>query len=127
MRMRRLAIASFVLVACAAIASAEPRPRTGTDEFADDPTFVPPQGLPLASTNKIFLNRCPNGCVINVGQSNSINNTWQVGQQRLLTKFPWDDATWTKVVSCVNDVFEPYNLVITEIDPGTASHFEISK
>lgn len=122
--MRRFGIAVFVLVACAASAAAEPRLRDGT-VWQDDHSFVPPDVLPLAATNKIFLNRCPNGCTINVGPSNSINNTWQIGSQRVLTKFPFTDADWAKVVTCVKDVFEPFNLVITDVDPGTAGHFEI--
>ncbi|HTL34085.1 MAG TPA: Ig-like domain-containing protein [Kofleriaceae bacterium] len=124
---RSLGIAVFILAAAASPqrAGAETRLRDGTMDWPDDPTFVPPQTLPLAATNKIFLNRCANGCVINVGQSNSLNNTWPIGSQRTLTKFPFTDANWNAVVTCVKDVFEPFNVVVTDVDPGTAGHFEI--
>ncbi|HUS28746.1 MAG TPA: Ig-like domain-containing protein [Kofleriaceae bacterium] len=124
MAMRRFGIVVFILVA-AQVAAAEPRLRDGTLDWPDDPTFVPTGTVELAATNKLYLNRCANGCVINVGQSNSINNSWPIGAQRTLTKFPFTDANWNAVVACVKDVFEPYNVVITETDPGTAGHFEI--
>lgn len=123
----RLWIAGLLLLASIGSASAEPLLRDGTLDWPDDPQFVPPSGpLPLASTNVMFLNRCPNGCTINVGsKANSINDTWPISSQRVLSKFAFDDATWNAVVACVKDTFEPYNLQITDVDPGTASHFEI--
>lgn len=76
--------------------------------------------------NKIYLNPClPNGCVISSGQSNSITNKWPIGGTRTLTKFPYDDATWQKVVACVKDTFSPFNVEIVTDDPSPANHFEI--
>ncbi len=106
-------------------ASADARPKL---VVIDDPTAevgpLTPQGL--VPYNTIFLNKCTGGCLIKVGPSSSLTDSWQVGSQRTLTAWPYDDATWQKVVSCVKDTFEPFAVQITDVDPGTtASHFEI--
>src|SRR5262245_15923061 len=113
---RRLGLAGLLLLALTATATA--RPRT---VVIDDPGVevgeLTPQGL--APYNTVFLNRCPSGCLVRVGSSNSINDTWQIGSNRTLTAFPYGDDTWKKVVDCVKDVFEPYNVQITDVDPGS--------
>ena len=118
--MRRLAVLALLVFAAPA--------------FAERPQVVlVPQDVPsgpltptgLAPYNTIFLNRCAGGCLIRVGPSDSINDRWQISANATLSAWPYDDATWTAVMNCVKDDFSPYNVVITDVDPGTASHFEI--
>ncbi len=121
--MRRLGVA--VVLVAAAVSSASARPRS---VVIDDPKAEPGLRDPetgLVPYNTIFLNRCASGCPIRVGGSNSINDTWPINSNRTLTSFPYDQATWDAVMKCVKDVFEPYNVVITDVDPGSANHFEI--
>ncbi len=39
--------------------------------------------------------------------------------------FPYDGANWANVMSCVEGGLAPYDIVVTDQDPGDASHWEI--
>lgn len=41
-----------------------------------------------------------------------------------LSPFPYGDVVWNDVVSCVRREFAPYDVLITEDDPGDAPHIE---
>jgi hypothetical protein len=122
MSMSRLGVVVLVSLVFAAPAFAErPRSVIVPQDFAPEDIK---QGA--APYNKIYLNPClPNGCTITPGTSNSINNRWQIGTTRTLTKFPYSDAVWQQVVSCMKDTFSPYVVEITTTDPAPANHFEI--
>jgi len=91
-----------------------------------DPGIV----APAADTNIIYMNRCVNGCtVVRAGSTNSAavpdrSHIIQVNQGTL-PKFGASEATWNSVMMCMRDVFGPFNVQITDVDPGTAPHFEI--
>ena len=79
-----------------------------------------------APYNTIFLNRCANGCTIRPGQTDSRTDTSSlVRATGVLSAFPGTDAQWNQVVACVKDVFSLTGVNVTDVDPGTASHFEI--
>ena len=118
---RRLGLVVLALLTLASPAFAE-RPRS----------VIVPQGIEAhdlgvgaAPYNTIFLNRCPSGCQVGFGTSNSINDTWRVPNPGILTAFPYSDEVWDQVVSCVKDVFSPYVVNVVDTDPGSANHFEI--
>lgn len=121
--MSRLGLALLVLAVSPAYAE---RPIDGwvPDEsrVVEQPPLTP---LGLAPYNKIYLNRCANGCPIGVGTSNSITDKWQIGSPATLSKFPYGDDVWNKVVSCFKDVMAPYNVQVVEANPGSVNHFEI--
>ncbi len=76
--------------------------------------------------NTIYLNSCrPNGCVVHGGSTDSRYDTSSITSGGTLGAFPYSDQAWKQVVQCVQDVFYPFNVVITDVDPGTAQHFEI--
>jgi hypothetical protein len=76
--------------------------------------------------NTLFLNRCKTGCIVHAGTTNSTTDTSSiVSGTHTLGAFPYDDAKWAQVVSCVKDTFESFKVVVTDVDPGTAGHFEI--
>ncbi|HEY5950648.1 MAG TPA: Ig-like domain-containing protein [Kofleriaceae bacterium] len=118
---RRLGVAVLLLIALTVPAAA--RPQTLVIDQPIEAGQLTEQGL--VPYNTIFLNRCASGCLIKVGGSSSITDSWQIASNSTLTPFPWGDAAWQQVVSCVKDVFEPYNVNITDVDPGTANHFEV--
>lgn len=39
--------------------------------------------------------------------------------------FPYDDQTWVEVVACVKNVLAPYDLRVTDDDPGAAPHLSV--
>jgi len=110
-----------LIVAGTGIAAAE-RPRLIT---LDDP-HQPHITEAAAPYNTIFLNRCANGCTVKAGDNDSRVDTWPfVSGVHILTKFGYGDDSWNKVMACVRDTFSPFNVVITDVDPGTQNHFEI--
>lgn len=87
-------------------------------------------GVPAADTNIIFMNRCPGGCTVRrAGSTNSTaspDTSHIIGvSQGTLSALSVSDTTWNQVMMCMRDVFGPFNTVITDVDPGSAKHFEI--
>jgi hypothetical protein len=101
--------------------------------FAEKPrtVFVPPklpadrlQGL-VVNTKTIFLNRCVGGCQVMNGFTDSRTNRSAIGSGTL-SQFPHGNTSWNTVVNCMKDVFDRFNVVITDVDPGrNVDHFEI--
>lgn len=90
-----------------------------------DPT-VQPNTAATAPYNTIFLNRCANGCAVKQGANDARQDTSDIVHgSHVLTRFTYGDEAWNKVVGCVRDTFESFNVQITDVDPGTAEHFEI--
>jgi uncharacterized protein (TIGR03382 family) len=111
----------FTLLVLTGVAAAE-RPRLIT---IDDP-LQPHITEAVAPYNTIFLNRCANGCPVKSGNNDArIDTSSIVSGSRVLTKFTYGDDVWNQVKACVRDTFAPFNVVITDTDPGSANHFEI--
>lgn len=75
----------------------------------------------------IFLARCaPAGCVYTPGFEDSrINRSSLLNQTAQIPAFPHGDAAWAEHLACVQRAFAPFDVVVTEVDPGTATHWEI--
>src|SRR4051794_708423 len=89
----------------------------------DPPTEVAPA---TAAYNTIFLRRGASGCAVKQGSSDDrIDTSDIVHGSHVLSAFPYGDDAWKSVVSCVRDRFSSFNVQVTDVDPGSASHFEI--
>jgi len=77
--------------------------------------------------NTIFLNRCAGGCALQPrGNSTSTpDGSPLVGGNIQLQAFKGTDAQWQHIVECVKDTFGVFNVNVTDVDPGSANHFEI--
>lgn len=113
----------FCLIALLGASSAGAEPSRTRPTLERRVVEVTPAAAP--NSNVIFLNRCASGCLVRVGSANSINDTWPINQNGTLQPFPYGDGTWSEVLQCVKEVFAPFNVQITDVDPGTANHFEI--
>ena len=90
----------------------------------------PIAGQPAADTNVIFMNRCVGGCqVVRSGSTNAAavpDRSHIIGvNSATLSQLTVSQTTWNQVMACMRDVFSPFNVEITDVDPGTARHFEI--
>ena len=120
--MRCIACISFVVVVALTGLAAAERPRLVTVDVPPHPAITEA----TAPYNVIFLNRCANGCTVKSGTTDSRTDTSAiVSGSHVLTKFTYGDATWNSLVACVRDVFSPFNVQVTDVDPGSANHFEI--
>lgn len=119
--MRSLA-AVAVLLALSATASAE-RPRLVTVPLKIDPS-VGPNRAAVVNSKIIFLNRCKGGCKVISGFTDSRIDKSDIGAGTL-SAFGSGDTTWNSVVACVKQTFAPFNVTVTDVDPGTEDHFEV--
>lgn len=77
-------------------------------------------------SKKIFLNQCADTCTIMPGQNNSrTNHSTIVQQTSVISPFSHPQEVWDQVVQCVKEVYAPYDVEVTDIDPGdTEPHHE---
>jgi len=109
----RLAV---LLVATSGIAYAEPvlhraEPVTVAPPLLRDTKVVP---------RVLFLDRCVGGCaILTTGNDASMNSsTIPMGKSSYtLSAFAFGDDEWNAVVKCVQDVFSPYALTVTDQKP----------
>jgi hypothetical protein len=114
-----------VLALCVASPAFAERPRDVMIPVdVTEPAPRTPEGL--VPYNTIFLNNCkPNGCRVTHGNSNDSRSDTSTIAGGTLRPFSGTDQQWKDVVACVQDVFSIYNVQVTDVDPGTANHFEI--
>ncbi len=104
--------------------AAADRPRgTYIDIDPADGTLYEPEptggGFPT-----LYLDKCEFGCTISPGFENARNN-----QSRIIrftgsfSPYPHSDEHWDEVVQCVKNMFEPFNITVTDVDPGGTNYF----
>lgn len=82
-----------------------------------------------APCNLIYINNCanePNGtCVIRPGFESSINDTSGiVNGTSELQSVGYTPSQWAAIMDCVRETYAPFNIEITDVDPGNACHWE---
>jgi hypothetical protein len=75
----------------------------------------------------LYLNDClPVGCIIDPGTDDARTNHSSIVTQRVrIDAFSWGASEWYQLTSCVQRMYAPFDLVITDVDPGEAPHFEL--
>jgi MYXO-CTERM domain-containing protein len=74
----------------------------------------------------IYLNRCAGGCTVSPGFDDSRSDHSSIPHSvSHLAAFSWGDDSWNQLVQCVKDMYAPFNVTITDQDPGQAAHFEL--
>ena len=87
---------------------------------------IPP---PAEAGNLLYLNRCANGCKVDPSgyddDRQSPPKSTIPQQPSILPAWPWGDDAWHQLVQCVGTTYAPFDLLITEDDPGGVPHFEV--
>jgi len=125
--MRRLA-AFAVLAYLGAPAFAETPKFVISGHTALHPVVMPPGTAPaLINSHVLFLNKCTGGCQLHAGNnSDSTQGISDIaGGNVQLSAFAAGDSNWQAVMSCVKGIMAPYNITVTDVDPGSAPHFEV--
>lgn len=84
----------------------------------------------VAATNGptlLFLNRCQGDCTIHrTDFDDSRRNSSLVPDRPTSTVAAWNrsEEDWKATVSCVRDMFAPFDIKIVDVDPGDAPHHE---
>lgn len=86
-------------------------------------------GNSAVTSRLVFLHRCIDGagCIIKQGTDDSRTDTSSIAGngQVVLGGFKQGDEVWADTVACVKATFAPFNITITDQDPGTTTpHFE---
>jgi hypothetical protein len=90
------------------------------------PMTVPHAVPNLINSHVVYLNRCAQGCLVTPGDTDSRTDHSDIAQNTgTITSFSDGDAKWTQVMDCVKNVMAPFNITVTDVDPGAAEHFEI--
>jgi len=107
----------------AALAAPAVRPRSAMVWEPVDPAIARSQ----VNSHIIYLNRCPvSGCAVVEGTTSSVSDPVRSSLGHgVLSAFTQGDKVWGTVVDCMKEVYAPFNVQITEVDPGAEPHFEI--
>lgn len=112
------AAASCALVAGVGVANAAP-PLEIHDRCAIQ--RVPPNNVYRDGSADpiLYLNRCVGGCTVMPGSNDSRKDTSTVFDDPVtLSEFAHGDEVWDAMVECVREVMLPYDVTVTEEDPG---------
>lgn len=125
-----LALCTGLFVHGMQLSSADAESRKPNKMFRVDSSMVDIAEPNQHTSNIIFLNKCEGGCTIFPGNDDSRTNRSSVvagtlGQTAFISEFAYGQEEWDEIVDCVTRVYEPYDIVITDVDPGAnVSHFE---
>jgi MYXO-CTERM domain-containing protein len=74
----------------------------------------------------IFLNRCTGGLTLDAGwpDDNTVNRSGILNGTTNFPEYPYSDGSWDQVVLETRDIFSPFNIEITDVDPSPAPHDE---
>ena len=76
----------------------------------------------------IYLDNCmPNGCTVYPGFDDSLTGHSSIPQQQShLAAYPWGSDSWNTLVTCVKQMYAPFDIQITDVDPGPGTpHYEL--
>jgi hypothetical protein len=96
---------------------------------------------PFAVTPRtLYLNRCRGGCVISRGDNDAHNHVSSIPNSTAITPGPsftvseyrdaanrtgtGADPEWGQLVQCMQQVYSPYNLTVTDVQPAGAGYNE---
>ncbi len=76
----------------------------------------------------MYLNRCKTGCTVEPGANNARKpyRSSIPAQTSTIPEFQQGDAIWDAVVECVQDVYAPYNVVVTDVEPPPTSQYHMA-
>jgi len=90
------------------------------------------------NSNIVYMHRCVgSSCTVKRASTNSSatpdqssivcreGTSCDTAGQGTLSAFSRSQAVWDQTMTCMREVFAPFNVVVTDDDPGAAPHYEI--
>jgi MYXO-CTERM domain-containing protein len=115
-------VAAFALPALAVPSGAHAEGVELVDQNGELVRVPPKPGYDIQSEHVskiLYLNRCAGGCTITPGQNDSRYNTSTiVAGPSQISAWQYGDDSWQELVSCVKELYAPYDLEVTDVDPG---------
>src|SRR5262245_22713472 len=77
--------------------------------------------------NTLYLNSClPNGCTVYPGDDDARTDQSRLARHdAFLAPFPYGTESWLTLTRCVQKMYAPFDINVTDRDPGDEPHFEI--
>lgn len=75
----------------------------------------------------LFLQRCEGGYTVRSGYGGSLVDESLIlppGWEVQLPPFPYEDEVWDELVDRVRGLFAPFDIIVTDVDPGNQPHDE---
>lgn len=74
----------------------------------------------------LYLNRCEGGTTITAGwpDDNTIDRSGILGGTVTFPPYPYGDASWAEVVAHTQQIYAPFGIVVTDVDPSPMPHDE---
>lgn len=119
--MRTAIVVAVIVLAGSAAAEPAARPQPVVKW---GPIQAPPAAAP--SSRVIYVHKCPStGCLIRPGTDDSRTDTSSIPSQQVsISRFKQTDAVWAKMMECVKNTYAPFDIMVTDVDPGTVPHYE---
>ena len=109
---------------CAFAKPVHARPRLVTHTVPFDPSTRSIKNV--VNSHTLYLNRCANGCTVNVGQSDARTNTSDIpSQPSQLSAFSYGDTSWSQVMSCMQSTMSRFNITVVDTPPTSGHYFEV--
>jgi len=123
--MSRIAGVVAVLVSMVAPAVAEPIQIPANLDHPITLMHPVPGVNGLINSHTVYLNSClPSGCTVHQGNTDSRTDYSDIGSGTM-SGYPYGTSKWGQVLSCVKGVMAPFNITVTDVDPGMMDHFEV--
>jgi hypothetical protein len=95
----------------------------GGYSFARQVLAPQPRAAPRALSRVIYLNR--DGGILRPGDNDATRQISSVvSEPTEFTGWDIDDATWSDTVACIAQIYSPFDVMVTDEDPGSAPHIE---
>lgn len=87
------------------------------------PAGVTPRALAAPRHRIIYMNR--HGGVFTPGDSDSVNDRSSiVSYTSSVPAWTGSDAGWAEIMDCMREIWQPFDIEITDVDPGAVDHLE---
>ncbi len=78
-----------------------------------------------AGSHIIFANRCKPTCTITPGGDDSRTNRSSIISSTVnISEYAYGDDSWNAMMDCLRDLYSPFDVLVTDEDPGDVPHFE---
>src|SRR5687768_8859352 len=100
------------------------RPRGTYVRVAPNPDDTTPRFGPGPQHRVVYMNK--NGGTFNRGSfDNSSTNLSSIPSGTAsVSAWTYGDANWNQLMACVRDIYAPFDVTITDVDPGDTPHVE---
>jgi len=77
------------------------------------------------ANSTVYLDRFGGAYMHGIADDATQNQSVAIDVARTLPAFPGDDVAWGDLTACIRTALAPFDVAVTETDPGLAQHLEL--